>query len=371
MKKFIIGLLCGTVLTATSTAFASDFVKAFLFPVKLVFNGETKDPGDDNPVLNYNGKTYVPLRFLSETMGASVGYNGESQTVSVDYITDEGLRLHDAWVGGAVQAGNLRLTAEDGKTTVKGQVLLDKHFANEKSVGFSLRFYDEAGNSIGNVGYTASLKPGEIRTFEATGDGDFSNYAAVTMEAGYSQMGPAAKGFPPGELTLKDPNYPLLALGDLRIDSADKFNRYSRVAGHVRYDNTKPGSYKASLHFYDKEGSLLGTASLLKQDWTVSGGVSTFEAVGKGNFQKYDTVTLEVIPVENSSVPSDMEQTEVTVTLDEETAVYEKPDSASRILGKLSPQSVKAYGKWKDWYYIYSWAGPGWIKKVSGQPIEN
>ncbi|MBU7315697.1 stalk domain-containing protein [Paenibacillus oleatilyticus] len=83
MKKFILGLLCGAVLAASTAVYASDEIRATLFPVKLKFNGEVRDTGSRFAILNYDGHTYVPLRFMAENLGAGAVYDEEARTVSV------------------------------------------------------------------------------------------------------------------------------------------------------------------------------------------------------------------------------------------------------------------------------------------------
>lgn len=75
MKKFILGLTCGIILTASTAAYATDTIQAYLFPAKFEFNGLSK-PLDTNEyvVLNHNGHTYVPVRFVAESMGKIVKY---------------------------------------------------------------------------------------------------------------------------------------------------------------------------------------------------------------------------------------------------------------------------------------------------------
>jgi len=78
MKKFIIGLLCGAVLSMTTVAFATNAVKAVLFPSKVTFYTNTTikvlDGTEDNTILNYNNKAYIPLRAFTDAMGAKVNY---------------------------------------------------------------------------------------------------------------------------------------------------------------------------------------------------------------------------------------------------------------------------------------------------------
>ncbi|MBP1153811.1 MULTISPECIES: stalk domain-containing protein [unclassified Paenibacillus] len=83
MKRFIVGLFCGAVLTASTTIYASDEIQALLFPVKFQFNGASQEVGSRFSVLNYEGHTYVPLRFMAENLGAGAVYDAKTRTVSV------------------------------------------------------------------------------------------------------------------------------------------------------------------------------------------------------------------------------------------------------------------------------------------------
>lgn len=83
MKKFIVGLVCGAVLAASTTIYASNDIQALLFPVKFQFNGEGKELGSRFSVLNYEGHTYVPLRFVAENLGAGAVYDAKAGLVSV------------------------------------------------------------------------------------------------------------------------------------------------------------------------------------------------------------------------------------------------------------------------------------------------
>ncbi|MED4601560.1 stalk domain-containing protein [Paenibacillus validus] len=83
MKKFLLGMMCGAALTASTTLYAADGVWALLFPVKFQFDGESRDIGSRFTVLNYEGHTYVPLRLMTEELGAGAAYDQKTRTVSV------------------------------------------------------------------------------------------------------------------------------------------------------------------------------------------------------------------------------------------------------------------------------------------------
>ncbi len=72
MKKRIALLLSATFFLFSATAFASDSVTVFLDDAKIEAEGVIID-----------GRTYLPVRALSEAMGAQVDWNGETKTVSV------------------------------------------------------------------------------------------------------------------------------------------------------------------------------------------------------------------------------------------------------------------------------------------------
>ncbi|TBL71240.1 ankyrin repeat domain-containing protein [Paenibacillus thalictri] len=83
MKKFILGLLSGMVLSACSAAYASDAVQALLFPLRIDVNGEAQRLDDEYRVLNYNGHVYLPARFTVESMGGHVYYEEETRRLSI------------------------------------------------------------------------------------------------------------------------------------------------------------------------------------------------------------------------------------------------------------------------------------------------
>ncbi|WP_426449871.1 stalk domain-containing protein [Paenibacillus sp. S-38] len=83
MKKFVLGLLCGAGLAFSAAAYASEEIRAVLFPVQFEFNGEKVETPSRFAVLNYNGHTYVPLRYMAENLGAGAVYREEDKTVAV------------------------------------------------------------------------------------------------------------------------------------------------------------------------------------------------------------------------------------------------------------------------------------------------
>ncbi len=85
MKKWIIGFAAALVVSLSATAeAASDGVKASLFDAKIVVNNNPVQLNADNPLLNYNGRVYLPVRQISELTGSAVGYDGDNRTIYID-----------------------------------------------------------------------------------------------------------------------------------------------------------------------------------------------------------------------------------------------------------------------------------------------
>ena len=53
-------------------------------PLRVVVNGEKIDFPDAQPFIDTNGRTQVPVRFVSEALGAQVDWNGDTKKVTVE-----------------------------------------------------------------------------------------------------------------------------------------------------------------------------------------------------------------------------------------------------------------------------------------------
>lgn len=89
-KGFICGLLIGVVGTATAMGVMADLkaVEAYVSNAIFKFNGKYKIPsGPDYSgvfALNYNGRLYVPARFVAEGLGAKATWDIKTNTVNID-----------------------------------------------------------------------------------------------------------------------------------------------------------------------------------------------------------------------------------------------------------------------------------------------
>ncbi|WCN39356.1 stalk domain-containing protein [Aneurinibacillus uraniidurans] len=85
MKEFLIGLVCGVVLSA-SAVYAKDtmkFVQASVSSTTVMINDEYKKMDSNYEVLSYKDHLYVPVRFITENTSMSVQYDGKKNAISL------------------------------------------------------------------------------------------------------------------------------------------------------------------------------------------------------------------------------------------------------------------------------------------------
>lgn len=82
-KGFILGVVLTLAFTTSIAAFAeSKSIEAFFNNIKIQVNGKQITNMDTEPFI-YQGRTFVPVRFVSESLGATVNYNDSTNTVEV------------------------------------------------------------------------------------------------------------------------------------------------------------------------------------------------------------------------------------------------------------------------------------------------
>lgn len=178
MKKFLIGLLCGVVFTVSTSVYATDSIQMLLFPAKFLFNEMPRDLKDEMPIVNYNGSVYVPIRFVTENLGAVVGYETNSKTIQ---IKNQPLHINDS-ADHSFKVGNLILVSAESNTKVIGQIDTGDY---KGRVGVNLTFLNEQGNQIGFVDFGNINYSSGIHTFDTIGKGHFRKYSSVKMHINY------------------------------------------------------------------------------------------------------------------------------------------------------------------------------------------
>ena len=80
MKKITLALA----LIMIITTILSTNIFAIEIPLRVVVNGDRISFPDAQPFIDENGRTQVPVRFVSEALGADVGWDGSTRTVTVE-----------------------------------------------------------------------------------------------------------------------------------------------------------------------------------------------------------------------------------------------------------------------------------------------
>ncbi|GIO12176.1 hypothetical protein J19TS2_17310 [Cohnella xylanilytica] len=83
MKDVTVGVVLGGVLFSGVSYAASTSIDVSFQPLKYFFDGVEKKAPADQQGFMYKGTTYVPLRFVSESLGKKVGYEGKTSSIYV------------------------------------------------------------------------------------------------------------------------------------------------------------------------------------------------------------------------------------------------------------------------------------------------
>lgn len=92
MKKIqylLLGVLVGIIISG-SAALAAGYQRQItvdFLPLKFFINGTEKSPAHDRPAFMYNGSTYVPVRFIADSLGQPVEWDGNTMSI---YIGEKG-----------------------------------------------------------------------------------------------------------------------------------------------------------------------------------------------------------------------------------------------------------------------------------------
>lgn len=120
--SFVAGFVTAAVLFG-STALAVDYYQQQITvnytPLKYHFDGVEKVPASDQKGFIFNGRAYVPLRFMGEALGKKVGYDPETTSI---YVGGKPGPLPALWgdVKEQGEAGFKIEYFEEGAQTVRG-----------------------------------------------------------------------------------------------------------------------------------------------------------------------------------------------------------------------------------------------------------
>jgi hypothetical protein len=177
MKKFILGLSCGLLISCSSVALASGTIQVLLFPASFEINGTTIAINKDYKVLNVDGHAYVPIRFVTENLGGVIEYDTDSKKV---IVKNKPLDLTDPFYKG-VSVGNLILTKAGKNTKITGQLVMVGVGSTKNKLEANLAFYNVQNKKVGEIVIRGNDFGVEPRTFTVEAPGDFRKYETALL----------------------------------------------------------------------------------------------------------------------------------------------------------------------------------------------
>ncbi|SCX80983.1 Copper amine oxidase N-terminal domain-containing protein [Paenibacillus polysaccharolyticus] len=164
LKYLCSGIILGSVLfTGVSYAATTANIGVNFLPLKFFVDGVEKRMPEGQQGFVYKGTTYVPLRFVSESLGKSVGYDAPSYSVyvgkpkegTITYLEQMKPHASDNKGSKAVET----FTTNLGTQFNHGIYLTGSAFGGNDSTGY--------GYGKGNYLVSTYLLDGNYKTFEA------------------------------------------------------------------------------------------------------------------------------------------------------------------------------------------------------------
>ncbi len=167
MKKILLGLVLGIMLCITGASFAAGGINALKANFKVLVNGH--ELKSSKPIVTINGTTYLPLSEIGKALGVNVAWNSKLKRVEIGETKPD------------IEFTNIIIKKSSSFTTVEGEA--KNNLLTDASFSFKVSFYDSNKKLLGTAdGFMTGLKSGEIKTFEAIGSGDYSNYDSYKIQ---------------------------------------------------------------------------------------------------------------------------------------------------------------------------------------------
>ncbi|MFC5447584.1 stalk domain-containing protein [Paenibacillus aestuarii] len=150
--------------------------------IKLFING--KQTSADVQIID--GSSYVPLRVVSEMLGANVKWDGDARTITITSGPSG-----NSGPSSNVSSNKAGVFAIDDFTVKKDDIgiwriagdVKNTDSKDYKSIHLTAAFYDESGKRLGTAGASLfDLKQGDIKTADFATSDDLSNYATVRFQ---------------------------------------------------------------------------------------------------------------------------------------------------------------------------------------------
>lgn len=113
-------------------------------PMNIVFDGEKKNPPSDMQPMIYNGRTYVPLRYVSELFDKSVDWDGDTRTVYIGEKEPTQKTFYEGFTGPLSKnislSGNWTADGPNGYKFSKGSSFELTNFFPDRDCDFTVEF---------------------------------------------------------------------------------------------------------------------------------------------------------------------------------------------------------------------------------------
>jgi hypothetical protein len=104
-KSVMIPLIALSLVASSGVAWAEGryrMVEVYFDKIQVLINGQDTAPLSKESII-YNGSVYVPLKSLSELLGANVSWDNQTRSVNLDFIVDRSEELYNSSQQGAYQ----------------------------------------------------------------------------------------------------------------------------------------------------------------------------------------------------------------------------------------------------------------------------
>lgn len=167
MKKFISGLLVGVLLMGTVV-----FAAPTLTYVKSVFTTTVNGKSVKQNVVTIGGVYYADVKQLTSNLGIKYAVDAKTKKITLG---------ESAKKAETITFSNILTNSDYGFTTVTGEA--KNNDTKEHSLSIKVTFYDANKKLIGTaIGFLNDVAPGETKTFDAMGEGDFSDAASYKIQ---------------------------------------------------------------------------------------------------------------------------------------------------------------------------------------------
>ena len=111
--------------------------------IKITVNGQQVEMDVEAPPFIYNDRTYVPLRFVSEALGADVDWDNKTKTVIINSKNNNTLQEEEV----IISKDNIKLEKNESFTEPENfiQIMLPEDKPKQTVDGIAIYYFNEAG----------------------------------------------------------------------------------------------------------------------------------------------------------------------------------------------------------------------------------